>query len=106
MELDLAAVPPSPSTDTVSESFLAVRQASQDIRQTMNEMLQMETINSGGSLSLDPLVPCEEMIEVVQRHREDRSVLRAGVPTHWSAAVYRPHPPPATRRADLPREWI
>eukprot|EP01036_Dinobryon_divergens_P026376 gene26376-35014_t len=67
MEMDMAALPPSPAKATVLESLLTVRQASQDILHTMNEMLQMETINSG-SLSLDStMVPCGELMEIVQR---------------------------------------
>eukprot|EP01035_Chromulina_nebulosa_P024360 gene24360-31707_t len=57
LEVDVNALPPSPALAAVCESLSTVRQASQDILQTMNEMLQMETINSG-SLSLDPqMVP-------------------------------------------------
>jgi len=65
MELDMA---PCPAKASVDDSLSVMRQATQDIRQTMNEMLlQMETINSG-SLSLDPqMVPCVKVMEIVQR---------------------------------------
>jgi signal transduction histidine kinase len=67
MDIDLAALPHSAEKASVADSLLTMRQATQDILQTMNEMLQMETINSG-SLHLDlQMVPCGELMEIIQR---------------------------------------
>eukprot|EP01036_Dinobryon_divergens_P030629 gene30629-39902_t len=67
MDIDMAALPPSPEKASVADSLVTMRQAAHDILKTMNEMLQMETINSG-SLSLDlQMVPCGEVMEIIQR---------------------------------------
>jgi signal transduction histidine kinase len=66
LQMDLTHLLPGPEKDSALEYLSSMRIASQDILQTMNEMLQMETINSG-NLSLDPqMVPCKDLIEIAQ----------------------------------------
>ena len=66
MMSDIAALYPCREKDLIMDSLNSVRQACQDVLQAMNDMLQMETMNSG-NFSLDrKMVPCKEIIEIME----------------------------------------
>ena len=66
MENDVKALPPSREKDLIVESLQCVRQACQDVLQALSDMLQMENMNSGNFFLERKMVPCKEIIEMVE----------------------------------------
>ena len=65
MEKEIMALPPSPEKENIIEYLTSVRQACQDVLQSMNDMLHMETLKSGSFNLQAKAVSCSELVDLI-----------------------------------------
>ena len=68
METDISTLPPGTLKEKVMESLVSVRHACIEVIQTLNDILQMETIKSGHLAFEQQMVPCIEIVETISQY--------------------------------------